>query len=141
MSCTLELHVQVPRAEKQPSPEGISLAALLKQGILQNSPNARITPAQERGWALEADLMLRRDRRTEQQIRQLIEWSQGDPFWRANVLSMGKVREKFDQLSLKSQQPTSLSNGRPTPQPPSLELTEEGRRIYQQHGIDPRRVE
>jgi hypothetical protein len=46
--------------------------------------------------------MLRLDQRTEEQIEILIDWSQADPFWRGNILSMSKLREQFDALVLKS---------------------------------------
>lgn len=32
----------------------------------------------------------------------MIRWATGDEFWRANILSMSKLREKFDQLKAKS---------------------------------------
>ena len=41
------------------------------------------------------------DRRTPEEISALIQWSQRDNFWKSNILSMGKLREKFDQLALK----------------------------------------
>ena len=47
--------------------------------------------------------MLDRDGRTEQQIHAAIDWCQADEFWRSNVLSMPKLREKYDQLRLQAQ--------------------------------------
>jgi len=52
-------------------------------------------------WAKDVDLMIRIDHRTPEEIRAIIEWCQDDPFWKNNILSTGKLREKFDQLSLK----------------------------------------
>ena len=49
--------------------------------------------------------MLDRDHRTAEQIAYLIRWTQEDEFWRSNVQSMPKLREKFDQLRLKAQAP------------------------------------
>ena len=49
-----------------------------------------------------ARLMLDRDGRTVEQIEYLIRWSQEDEFWRGNILSMAKLRDKFDQLRLKA---------------------------------------
>ena len=49
-------------------------------------------------WASEVRLMRERDGRTEEQIRFLIGWCQKDNFWQANILSMKKLREKFDTL-------------------------------------------
>ena len=54
-------------------------------------------------WLDACRLMLDRDERSEADIRGAIDWSQSDEFWRANVLSMPKLREKFDQLRLQAQ--------------------------------------
>lgn len=90
------------RAQKSaPSEAASALALLLKQRILQNNPNARITLAQELNWARTADLMMDRDRRSAAEIQKHIEWSQTDEFWQGNILSMTKLREKFDQLTVK----------------------------------------
>jgi hypothetical protein len=97
-----------PRTPSRPkavsSQIGVRLANLLKDEILKNNPKARISPAQVMKWAHEADLMLRVDERSESEIGDLICWSQRDPFWKANVLSMSKLREKFDQLVMKQKQ-------------------------------------
>jgi len=53
-----------------------------------------------------ARLMLDVDKRTEAQIVWLIDWCQGDDFWRGNVLSVSGLRSKFDQLRLASQRTT-----------------------------------
>lgn len=82
---------------------GRRLSALLKSEILRNKPDFKITQAQERKWALSADRMIRLDGRSEEQIAEVITWAQRDEFWRANVLSMDKLRDKFDQLSMKRQ--------------------------------------
>jgi hypothetical protein len=51
--------------------------------------------------------MLDRDGRTEDQIHRAIDWCQDDEFWRANILSMPKLREKYDQLRLRATQRTN----------------------------------
>lgn len=68
-------------------------------------------PAITKGWRDAARLMLDRDERTEAEIHGAIDWCQADEFWRANVLSMPKLREKYDQLRLQAQR-----KGRPTRQ-------------------------
>lgn len=88
-------------AAKQPSPVGASLASLLGTRILENNPDAKITEARVRQWGIEADRMMRLDSRSEQQISELIDWCQRDSFWKTNILSMSKLREKFDQLTMK----------------------------------------
>jgi hypothetical protein len=83
------------------SPDAMELAVLLRQRILENNGKAKITEKQVCKWGREADLMLRLDHRTPEEVSALIQWSQRDRFWRSNILSMGKLREKFDQLALK----------------------------------------
>lgn len=78
------------------------LAHLLRDSVLLNNPRARITEQQVERWAEEADQMMRTDGRSEQEIAYLIDWSQHDDFWRSIILSMTKLREKFDQLTVKS---------------------------------------
>jgi len=48
-------------------------------------------------------LMLDRDGRTPEQITAAIDYATGHEFWRANILSAAKLREKFDQLRLNAQ--------------------------------------
>jgi hypothetical protein len=92
---------------RQQSPEisevGRQLADQLRNLILTNNLSAKITPGQVAKWGHEADLMIRVDNRTQEGIRLVMEWSQRDSFWRANILSMAKLREKFDQLWMQMQ--------------------------------------
>lgn len=55
-------------------------------------------PTIGKGWRDAARLMLDKDGRTEAEIHAAIDWCQSHSFWRTNVLSMPKLREKFDQL-------------------------------------------
>lgn len=54
-------------------------------------------------WRTAARLMLDKDGRGIEEIHGAIEWCQRDEFWRANVLSLPTLREKFDQLRLQAQ--------------------------------------
>lgn len=60
-------------------------------------------PTITKGWRDAARLMLDRDQRAEEEIHGAIDWCQNDEFWRANVLSLPKLREKYDQLRLQAQ--------------------------------------
>lgn len=55
-------------------------------------------PSVGKGWRDAARLMLDKDGRTEDEIHAAIDWCQSHHFWRANVLSLPKLREKYDQL-------------------------------------------
>lgn len=43
-------------------------------------------------------LLLDRDGRTEEQVATAIRWCQSDEFWRGNILSASKLREKYETL-------------------------------------------
>jgi hypothetical protein len=92
---------QLSPSEPRVSIPALEIAVLLRQRILENNGKAKITEKQVCEWGREADLMLRLDHRTPEEVTALIQWSQRDPFWKTNILSMGKLREKFDQLALK----------------------------------------
>lgn len=105
----------------QPSKEACRLAQLLKAEILRNKPDYRITSAQERKWALSADRMIRLDHREPNRIAKLISWAQRDDFWMPNILSMEKLREKFDVLEIKAR-------GLKKAPPPLVNAADEARR-------------
>jgi hypothetical protein len=60
-------------------------------------------------WARDMDFLIRIDKKEPTRIQEVIEWCQGDPFWRNNILSTEKLRKQFEQLELKM--------GRPAPDP------------------------
>ena len=49
-----------------------------------------------------ARLLLDRDGKTVEQVERAIRWAHGNEFWRSNILSMSKLREKYDQLVLQA---------------------------------------
>ena len=67
----------------------------------------RITAA----WRTQARLMIDRDGRTVEEITRIIDWVDGNDFWRANVLSLPKLRQKFDTLRLQAQRPQGRPQG------------------------------
>nr|OTP48700.1 hypothetical protein A5881_002403 [Enterococcus termitis] len=50
-------------------------------------------------WADDIRKMIERDKRTEEQVRKMIEWCQADNFWSGNILSAKKLREKYDTMA------------------------------------------
>lgn len=80
--------------------EVFSLCQKLADGILLNDPKAKVAPL-SKGWLDAARLLIDRDERPVEEIERVIAWCQADKFWRANVLSMPKLREKYGQLLLK----------------------------------------
>ena len=71
-------------------------------------------------WVKDIDRMIRLDKRTPDRIEAVIRWCQQDDFWQNNILSPGKLRDKFDQLDLKMQSKTGGSvNTKLPPKPPT----------------------
>ena len=80
-------------------PDVEHLCTLLADRIEANgSKRPQIT----KRWRDAARLMIDRDGRDEEHVAKAIEWCQKDEFWRANILSMPKLREKYDQLRLQA---------------------------------------
>lgn len=70
-------------------------------------------------WLDSARLLLTADGRDLTQAFSVLEWSQADPFWRKNILSMPKFREKYDQLRLSAEE-----RGKLKPPAPRLDSTD-----------------
>jgi len=75
------------------------LASELYNLILDNNPKFKTPNLQS--WAKSIDLMIRADKRNATEIREVIRWCQKDNFWQGNILSTNKLREKYDQLTMK----------------------------------------
>ncbi|MDH2927251.1 helix-turn-helix domain-containing protein [Lonepinella koalarum] len=54
-------------------------------------------------WANEVRLIREIDRRSHREICELFQWANRDGFWKSNILSPHKLREKWDQLEMKRQ--------------------------------------
>lgn len=79
------------------------LAEILVERIIINKPNFK-TPSNLDSWSNGIRLMMDIDKRTYEQIESVIDWCQKDSFWQSNILSVKKLREKFDQLESKMKQ-------------------------------------
>lgn len=64
-------------------------------------------------WANEIRLMREQDGRAHREMCSLFGWAQRDPFWRANVLSPSKLREKWTQLAANRERAPIGTTGRP----------------------------
>ena len=80
-----------------PAEEEPPLCALLADQIQKNDPNGK-RPRVTASWVAAEDRMLRLDGRDPEATAALIRWCQQDQFWRGNILSMPKFREKYQQL-------------------------------------------
>lgn len=76
--------------------------------------NGSKRPTIGKGWQDAARLMLDRDQRPEADIHAAIDWCQDHEFWRGNILSLPKLREKYDQLRLQAQRATGSAKQQQT---------------------------
>ena len=65
--------------------------------------NGSKRPVITQAWRDAGRRLIDRDGRSVEQIIRAIDWCQDDDFWRSNILSMPKLREKYDQLRLAAQ--------------------------------------
>lgn len=79
------------------------LSSLLKAKILENNPRARV-PANLQKWCHHIHLLLSKNGYQVDEVERVIEYCQADSFWKANILSAQKLREKFDTLHLQVEQ-------------------------------------
>jgi hypothetical protein len=73
------------------------MAQFLKAAIMRNTPDARVPDSLVK-WADTFRLMRDRDKRDFPEVKAVIEWATAHEFWRANILSASKLREKYDTL-------------------------------------------
>lgn len=77
----------------------IRLSELLLAYMKKNNPKVKQPNLQT--WAGYINKMLNIDKRTPEEIESVIRWCQNDSFWRSNILSTNKLRDKYDQLYIK----------------------------------------
>ena len=91
--------------KKDYSPEIIKLATLLADSILQNDPKFRyLQEGKDKtiaNWSQDIEKLHEIDERSIEDIRSAIIWCQKDSFWKSNILSAAKLREKFSTLYMK----------------------------------------
>lgn len=76
------------------------LAKYLETNIRRNCPDFPEDESRRQRWAVDMDLMIRVDKHDPDEVAAVIEWCQRDGFWRSNILSGKKLREKYLQLVL-----------------------------------------
>ncbi len=96
-------HRHSPTIEQREADPKIVAAAELLAELIEVGGSKPPGDAQRKRWRRDVRLMVEQDGRTLDQIEAAIRWSQQHPFWRSNVLSMGKLREQFDQMRLQAE--------------------------------------
>ncbi|MGP5484397.1 hypothetical protein ACTXMZ_15585 [Brachybacterium alimentarium] len=84
--------------EPQPVREDVERVCNVLADLVQENASNGQRPTITKGWRDAARLLIDKDGRTVEQIEWLSRWVQADDFWVANVRSMPKLREKFEQL-------------------------------------------
>lgn len=87
--------------DAEESEEVVFLTDLLVSEIKKNNPQAK-TPINISNWRNDIRLLLA-DGYTFTQIDSMIRWTQSDDFWKSNILSAKKLREKSSTLILQMQ--------------------------------------
>lgn len=81
----------------------MQLAMYLFSKIKENNPDhKKLTDSQKQKWADNIRLMIQRDNRAPQKIKNMIDWCQADDFWKQNILSTAKLRKQYDTMAPKA---------------------------------------
>jgi len=97
-----------PPRRREDRPDVERLCAHLAERITANGSRP---PAITAKWRDAARLLVDRDGITEEQAHLAIDWCQDHEFWRANILSMPKLREKYDQLRQQARRQPKRNDG------------------------------
>lgn len=82
------------------SSEDMRLAEFIQEGVLQVSPDFKKPKTLDK-WANTVRLMREQDSLEHRHIAEVFKFANLDSFWKTNILSPEKLREKFAQLSAK----------------------------------------
>lgn len=97
-----EIKTEKEREEYSRDSLPYQLSELLLNKILEHLPGYKKPDLQKWSWQMAA--LLRLDRRTPEEVKAVILFAQADPFWKANILSVGKLRKQYDQLNARRKQ-------------------------------------
>ena len=91
---------------------------MLISSCLSSFPNAKVpsTDQERMKWAVEIERMKRIDKRSEQEIIEALTFATTDSFWKCNIRSTKKFREKFETLIVRARSRTNQPQGRRKPQ-------------------------
>ncbi|MCL8533807.1 replication protein [Proteus mirabilis] len=95
--------VSSPKGNKWGNADDLKAAQWIYSQVLIVSPTTK--EPNWSTWANDVRLMRQLDGHTHQDICKMFKWANRDPFWCSNVLSPAKLREKWDTLTIQSQQP------------------------------------
>jgi hypothetical protein len=88
-------------------PERLDVERICKHLADRIEANGSARPTITKAWRDAGRLLLDRDGKTVDQVLRAIDWCQNDEFWRANILSMPKLRKQYHQLRLHAKRGTN----------------------------------
>lgn len=94
-----------PAKKKKFTDDDVRFAEWFYQGLLTINPDHKKPNFESSGWADSIRLMREQDGRTYDEMADLFKWVTQDSFWKSNILSPKKLREKWDQLAIKAKEP------------------------------------
>jgi len=104
--CNMKSESDIKNKKENLNPIDQRLTQLLIDLMQKNNPESstlkHLTEKKQIDWMNQCRLLRETDNRTEADIEKVIRFSQGDSFWQKNILSMPKLREKWDQLWMKA---------------------------------------
>ena len=104
-----------PPAKKKFNNDDVRFAEWFYSRLISINPNHKKPNFESSGWADAVRLMREQDNRTYDEMGNLFSWVVQDSFWKSNILSPKKLREKWDALKIKSmevKQPNRSGEGR-----------------------------
>jgi predicted transcriptional regulator len=93
------------RSKYKFEPDHMELAEYLFQRIQDNYPEYK-KPSMD-SWANTFRLMIERDNRKYESIKNCIDWVQNHSFWYKNILSPDKLRKQYDRLVIEAKEDKS----------------------------------
>lgn len=96
--------IQNSSSDKKPEAVDEELATYLADCIEANDPKIFSGKSRKRSiqnWADSMRLLRKKDGRSTEEIRKVIHWCQNDKFWKSNILSGKKLREKYTALYIR----------------------------------------
>lgn len=96
-----------PKIEERPDIDRVigGFSDMLKANDVKHKPGQT--------WRNSARLLIDRDGYTPDQILYVARYATGDEFWKSNILSLPKLREKFEALKIKAQAHNNPQSQRP----------------------------
>ena len=103
----------VPARTTDLTPFDLECTKKLIQAVKAQLPGAKVpeTETEIEKWASHVEKMRRLDKRTEADIAEALQYAITDPFWKTNIRSTAKLREKFETLILQAQQRPGRQGG------------------------------